>query len=969
MPLRAWLGLETLEPRLLLSLDLYVSQTGSDANPGTLDLPFASIGKARQVIRNLNAASALPEGGVTVNLRGGVYLRTASFDLYANDSGAPGKPITWRACNGETVRFVGGVALQPSWFTPVTSSSAVWGRLKDEAKGNLYEVDLPAHGITNFGTLQKRAGWTWNAPSAMELFYNAQPMQLGRYPNEGFLQAGTVVAPGSFTYSDPAVERWMTAEDPWFSGLFGTYWYHSQVGGTIDPVADTITLDADPQYGVKPGQPYSAFNLLEEIDSPGEWYLNRNTGMLYFWAPAALAGSEIFVSTVNDDMLHLKNASYITVEGITFEMSRASLVRIEGGAHNRLTHCVLRNAGRYGIDISGMDNGIERSEIYNIGESAVTLTGGDRPTLQPAGNYVRNCDIHDWARCVRSSKVALRVEGVGQIVAHNDIHDAPSGAIWYMGNEHVLEYNDIYGVCREIKDAGAIYTHRDWSYRGNVIRYNFIHDLQNVFASSDLYGIYLDDASSQAEVYGNLLYRIDGYATFNAGGRDNHWYNNMITQSYGGHLGDRRGVDIITDIPGDDCNFLEKLNTAAGGDFHSGVWAQEYPELASVPNDFAQLGDLKNPGGTTFAANWGWQNDTWMKEGRWGGLDGAFSWYASTADNVANQDPLFVDEAGGDFRLRSDSPVFAMIPSWQAIPIEWIGIQESDTPPPPPPPPLPPSNGATIVDNTSATFATTGQWTASTNVDAYAGGGLETTAPGARATWRPNLPQAGPYAVFLWIGARRSDGSNIDRDSAAVYAIQSADGMVTRIVDQDRQTGKWVFLGRYNFVPGTTGYVQLLCMGSDAGSTAADAVLFAPMVVTVDNTSSGFITTKLWNESAAVDSYQGSSITTMTIGATASWRPTLPLDGTYTVQAWWSANGEDGTIYNRDSAADYTIYGSTGARTVTVDQDKNSGRWVTLGVFEFSAGTSGYVTLVRDSDNGMSTVADAIRFVWMRTPL
>ena len=960
---------EQFESRLLMSAEYFIAPNGSDSNPGTISLPFATLEGAQTAIRNLKSTTGLPDGGVVVNLREGVYRRTKSFDLTSLDSGTAAKPIVYQAYNDESVRLVGAELVDPSWFTLVNSSNPVWDRLTTAAKGNLYELDLKAHGITNYGTFSPRAGWTWNANAALELFYDGAVMQLGRYPNEGsYMQTGTVTATAQFKYTDQRVERWTTAEDPQFAGLFATYWFYSTVGGTINTTADTITLDSNPPYSVKAAHPIFAFNLLEEIDIPGEWYLNRTTCKLYFWAPGGAPTGETYLSMLSDELLHLNGASYITFSGMTFEMTRDSLIQIDNGSNNRITNSVLRNAGRYGITISGTNNGIDNSHIYDIGETAVTLTGGNRATLTEAGNYVKNSDIHDWSRWIRASKVAIRPEGVGQIIAHNEIHDGPAMAIWYVGNEHLIEYNEIYNVCTDTQDAGAIYMGRDWGLRGTVIRYNYIHDVKSRFSSSNLFAIYFDDASSQADVYGNIFARIGGYAGFNAGGRDNHWYNNLIIDSYGGHLGDRRGMDITTDIPGDDCNFLEKLNRAAGGDFHTGAWAAAYPELAKIPNDFDLLGSLKNPGGTTFTGNWGWNNTVWMKEGSWGGYTGAFSYYASTAGNVANQDPLFVDKAGGNLNLRPDSPIYTLIPGWQDIPFDQIGIIGDGTttpPPPPPPPPAQDTSGKVIIDNGSAGFVTTGTWNASSAIDAFGATSITAMQIGATATWRPTLAAAGAQAVFAWYSAKKSDGTTFDRDSSADYTVYYNGGSKTVTVNQDSNSGQWVYLGTFEFAAGTSGYVQLLRDSNDGVSTVADAVMFAPVTATVvDDNSTGFSKTGTWNPSAAVDSYDGSSITAMNIGSTATWRPTLPLDGSYTVYGWWSDKKADGTSFDRDSAADYTINFDGGSQTVVVDQDKDSGQWVALGTFDFKAGTTGYVSLLRDSANGTSTVADAVRFVW-----
>jgi len=97
-------------------------------------------------------------------------------------------------------------------------------------------------------------------------------------------------------------------------------------------------------------------------------------------------------------------------------------------------------------------------------------------------------------------------DGVGQHVAHNLIHDAPFEAMYQRGNDHVLEFNEVHRVCTETGDAGAIHTGRDFTWQGNIIRYNYWHDLQG----SGLHGVtavYLDDFSSGYKIYGK-----EGYA-------------------------------------------------------------------------------------------------------------------------------------------------------------------------------------------------------------------------------------------------------------------------------------------------------------------------------------------------------------------------------------------------------------------------------------------------------------------------
>jgi hypothetical protein len=791
---------------------------------------------AREAIRQLKATSGLPEGGVTVYLRGGDYYRTETFELTAADSGTAECPIIYRAYGGEQVRFIGGVGLEASWFTPVDSHDAVWNRLDPSAQGQLLVADLSAHGITDYGQLLRRAGWGWNNIAPAELFFNGAAMTLGR--TEGWMTISATPDGrygATFTADGAPLSEWTQAEDVWFSGLFGTYWYNAMVGGQVNAATGTMTLDAVPQYGLLAGKPFYAFNLLEEIDTPGEYYLNRDSGRLYFWAPAALTGSsEIVLSQMSDDLLELTNTQYLSFQGITFEATRGGLVSIHGGAHNQLYGCTLRNAGTYGANISGTDNGLDHCVITATGERGVLLSGGDRPSLTAAGNYVTHTDLSGWGRWVGTSKVGIHIEGVGQIVSHNLMHEAPSGALWFYGNNHLIEYNDIYNVCNTTSDAGAIYAGRDWSFQGNVIKYNFIHDLSSPFTTWEIFGVYLDDAASGITVTGNIFYNIDGFATFNAGGRDNLWTNNVIAECYGGHRTDRRGVDIITNVSGDDCNFLQKLNLASGGTWQSGVWAQAYPNLLELPSTFDALGDYKNPGGTVFADNVGYDlysSSKWLSEGAWGGT-GALDWYAQVADNLYGQDPLFVDAAGGDFNLRANSPAFGLA-HFQAIPFDLIGIQNAprrdpipDPQPQPDPPPDPTPTGEVIVDNTSAGFTAVGDWKESGAVDEYNGSSLHANAVGSTARWTPTLTTAGVYDVYVWYAAQASWGGTYDRDSAADYTVHYAGGTTTVQLDQHLNSGQWVLLGSFAFDAGSDGYVQLTRDSLDGLATSADAVRF-----------------------------------------------------------------------------------------------------------------------------------------------
>jgi len=98
----------------------------------------------------------------------------------------------------------------------------------------------------------------------------------------------------------------------------------------------------------------------------------------------------------------------------------------------------------------------------------VSLSGGDRKTLTPAGHFADNNHLHHTSVLARTGAGSISLQGVGLRAAHNLIHDEPHTAVWYQGNDLLMEYNEIYRVSTETAEDGVFYTGRDWTTRGNV---------------------------------------------------------------------------------------------------------------------------------------------------------------------------------------------------------------------------------------------------------------------------------------------------------------------------------------------------------------------------------------------------------------------------------------------------------------------------------------------------------------------
>ncbi len=668
------------EPPGADSRSFYLSPDGDDSAPGTPCRPLRSVrGGVEAVRRCLSASGGVPDGGVTVWLRGGLYPFDASVVLSALDSGSAGREIVYRGYPGEKPRLHGARQLNPAWFATVDESASVWDRLDTAARGNVMQVDLAAHGITEFGELQGR-GFGPNAPaSALELFFDGAAMQLARWPDlgenssvavNGFCYTRNPVGDRSFTFGDSRIQRWTAAGEIWLHGYWGYLWadYHSLVTN-INFASGLIALASSGNYAVKSGMPWYAENLLEELTLPGEWYLCRESGMLYFWPPSQIAGKEIFVSMLESPLLQLNGTEHNVFRDLSFEMTRSSLVKISGGSYNRIQGCALINCGKTAVHVGGFRNGITRCEVAHCGDGGVALSGGDRNTLRGVENYVRNCTIHDFGRWVWTYQPGVQIgSGVGHVVVQNHIYNAPHSAILFSGkgNYHRIDNNHIHDVCRWSSDAGAVYGGRDYGAHGTVIRHNFIHHVFQGFGTGHgAQGIYLDDTIAGIEVFGNICYEIDQAGIQHGGGRDTCMRNNLLIKCGKGVHTDARGIGWRMTNGGSYETWLALQNLPYRGT----VWSNAFPELFSMPTNWTQVVDEQwlVPANTVFSRNVGWQNDVWV----WN-LNNATSYFREVCDNLPDVDPLFADESALDLSLLSGSPAFG-IPLFADIPFHAIG--------------------------------------------------------------------------------------------------------------------------------------------------------------------------------------------------------------------------------------------------------------------------------------------------------
>jgi len=525
--------------------ELHVALDGKDTNTGAEGGPFATLERARDAIRAMKQAGGLPEGGVTVWVHGGEYVRKETFALTATDSGAPDRPIVYRARAGELVWLSGGTALPAEAFLPLADTPGA-PRLDVEARPNVRCADLKALGLTEYGVYPDEF---IEPPNMPELFFDGLRMTLARWPNEGWAEIAKVVEsgpapwrnyaserPGIFEYSGNRPERWLSSPGVWLHG----YWCFDWASDTlrvakIDPATKQIMLGPKHGYGLGSGNPaprrYRAVNVLEELDQAGEYFLDRATATLYFWPPSDIAKARVVLSTLSTPIITFENTSHVTLQGIGVEECRGTGVEIKGGQNCRLVACTVRNTGLDAVIVDGGEkHAVIACDIHDTGTGGVKMGGGDRKTLTPCGHEAVNNHIWNVSRRRPTHAYHFQISGVGIHLAHNRLHDAPHQSIGLSGNEHLIELNEVFRSGMDSDDCGAFYMGRNPSERGNIIRHNFWHDIGGSFAHGSC-AIYFDDGTGGQTVEGNVFLRASGGqfgAVFVHGGHDNRVENNIF---------------------------------------------------------------------------------------------------------------------------------------------------------------------------------------------------------------------------------------------------------------------------------------------------------------------------------------------------------------------------------------------------------------------------------------------------------
>lgn len=667
----------------------YVAPDGNDGDPGTRARPFATLGRARDAVRQARKTS---QKAITVYLRGGVYYLSEPVAFGAEDSGREQAPITYQAFANERPTISGGFRLHLRW---------------KPYQNGVMMAKLPA-GIKDID----------------QLFVNGLRQHMARYPNfdpDARFFGGTsqdAIAPAR-------VRTWSNPVGGYMHALHASMWgsKHYRIVG-VD-AEGKLRLQGGWQENRSGG--FDDFfrggyhkkflfveNIFEELDAPGEWYLDQDSRTLYLKPSEGVDLSKAEVIGAGLKQLVIVKGSteepvrHIRFKGLTFahtkrifmepyerllrgdwSIARLAAVHFEGAEDCALEDCHFEDLGGNGVFISRYNRRVTVTgcRFTHLGESCVCLVGdygavrsgaivysstlpqdqidltpGPKTPSYPAGCLIHNNLMHGFGLVGKQVAGVFISMSQDVTVSHNTIYRCPRAAICINDGcwgGHIIEFNDAFNTVRESGDHGPFNSwgrDRWWktSYnpgrdietfakeRSRLDSYKTTHIRNNRFAhpGGHSWGIDLDDGSSNYRVYNNLCL---GMGVKLREGFYRRVENNIIIEGFGGFHIWMPGCDdviarniFVSDKP---YQFIRANPTYAKEfDYNLFYSDQGMPVVTGVGKPMT----LKQ----------------WQEKG--------FDKHSVFAD------PMFVDPPNGDYRVKPDSPALKL--GFKNFPMNRFGV-------------------------------------------------------------------------------------------------------------------------------------------------------------------------------------------------------------------------------------------------------------------------------------------------------
>lgn len=551
----------------------YVSPTGNNLNDGTTpSTAFASLDYAKYMLRL--AKQKNPNQAYTVKILSGDYVMNSAVEFTAEDSGSAEYPISYEAYGNGPVNFKGSVTLQADNknISKVKNTEILDTMISEEAKTNLWQIDLNAAGI-KIPAMPKVFGYGRSGFAPLRIYINGQALTEARFPNagEGYIPMSSINNSDTYTtdggydmnYADndaplSRTSLWNTEDRTiYISGTLA----HEYAGNhirvkTFDPANKHIVTDGYGSYASYVGKSYFYFtNVLEEIDVPGESYVDEANGIVYFYPYADMSAATIEIGVNNNNMIKMTDADYITFKNLNFVYNRSKIFETKNTDYLTIDGCEIAHTGATAMTVNGTNITIKNNHIYDlagyVGTGGIHMTGnGSRKDLISDNNKIINNKIHDTDVIynVSQSPAIYLLDSVGSEISNNEIYNGTAYVIRVTdANDILIKHNEIYNAVTMSSDAGAITWGRDITLLGFKVIENYFHDIGNDIGipAQESTGItckrigqqalFHDDGSSGPYAYGNIFYQCKPNGTRNTyysikanGGQYGIWENNIF---------------------------------------------------------------------------------------------------------------------------------------------------------------------------------------------------------------------------------------------------------------------------------------------------------------------------------------------------------------------------------------------------------------------------------------------------------
>jgi glycosyl hydrolase family 141/parallel beta helix pectate lyase-like protein len=523
-----------LTPEELKANEFYIAPTGNDENPGTLAEPFGTLERTKDAVAQKVAAGL--NSNLIIFLRGGTYELEEPLILGPKTSGTDQYSVSWIAQPGETPVISGGRRIN-GWT---------------KGEGNIWTTEIPevrdgkAY-FRNFWVNDQRAirARSPNA-DAPEPFYRLREVYLSPDQRDYLVTLG-----------NNEVQPWKKVIEVELVTL-GDWEITDYRLEKIDPTNGIVRLPtfpvlADGYIRPRPGLACYFENAIEMLDEPGEWHLDRKTGVLSYWPrPGEDMAAVETVAPRLTLLLRISGTAHNLVKnvhfhGIHFEHTDSILPAtgyVGWGACATLIDRQLPPDGRrmpvevaINLDFSKSCS-VEDCQVTHLGASgcrlgegsaACSLRGNEIFDVGAHGivvfgrsNQVVNNHIHQYGRVYYAGSGVLAPTATDALIAHNWIHDGSYNGISIGEKDESLPagipsvcnttiaYNRIENVMTRLSDGGGIYTLG--SRRGLVLQGNLVFDVRRTPSGSGApnNGIFFDERSIGVRVEDNIIYDTAG---------------------------------------------------------------------------------------------------------------------------------------------------------------------------------------------------------------------------------------------------------------------------------------------------------------------------------------------------------------------------------------------------------------------------------------------------------------------------